>query len=80
MKGSTGSNTNTIIYIKRKRKTTSCDCKQCKHGSKLNNKVYCNVTGSTKPVNRKKCLFYIGPYIKYYKHQINNKGEAYDNR
>ena len=44
MKGSTGTNTSTIIYI-RKSKKGECDCKKCKFGKNLSdNSTYCVIT------------------------------------
>ena len=61
-KGSTGCSTY-LIYTRKKKKRPA-NCKQCRNGSSLDGKIYCNISGSLKPVNKKNCENYCGPYIK----------------
>ena len=66
-KGRIGSSTY-LIYT-RKRKKRPADCKQCKNSSQLDGKIYCNISGNLRPVNKKWCKHYSGAYIK----RTNNK-------
>lgn len=54
----------TYLVNIRKKKARPSDCKQCRNGSQLDGKVYCNISGSLKPVNRKWCKDYAGAFIK----------------
>ena len=59
-KGSTGTNTGTIIYVKRRsRKARPSNCKSCSHSIWINSNqnLYCTVMGLT-DVDKKVCTHY----------------------
>ena len=59
MKGSTGINTGTINYVKKKRtrKSRFCCCKKCKYARVVDNIANCTLTGEI-AVNKKVCQHY----------------------
>ncbi len=63
MRGSIGTNTSTIIDIRRRRgKPRPYDWSLCKGGRKMDGDIYCINSGSIQKVNKKTCKYYSGPY------------------
>lgn len=62
MKGSIGTQTNSVIHIK-KPKPIFCDCEKCGHSKKRAGTIHCTYFDIISP-KRKKCIRYIGPTTK----------------
>ena len=67
MKGSIGTQTSTIIHVK-KPKRIKCDCSKCRHGKKAAGTIYCSYYDIFSP-KRTSCVRYWGPKPKNSKKQ-----------
>lgn len=63
-RGTVGTSCGTVMVLSKK-EPRPADCKQCRNGSCMDGKIYCNITGSLKPVNKKVCRYYQGSYIDW---------------
>lgn len=60
-KGSTGTNTGTIIY--RRQKAVPCKCSECRNLRIVDGQKICMATGDFLKRAKTSCLYYSGPYI-----------------
>lgn len=60
-KGSTGTNTGTIVY--RRQKAVPCKCSECRNLRVIDGQKICMATGDYLLRAKTSCLYYNGPYI-----------------